>query len=303
MLYLLRSFTRTKSLLKVGYASDVDKRITQYLSHSPGIEPIATRKGDKLEERLIHVYLHFLGYGVCKDEWYEDCPEIITLFHSSFDRIKRVVWKRRDRIFPNGWWREAFGSWKDLFEYIKPSNFEASLLSRNRIDVQHSKYILNMDTASISGNGELDDIILEFNSISRFEAKMKFIVNLDKNTINEILEFLPENFKLYLSSVGLEKCRALKYNERLIKQEMSNLSKMEEVKKIVFDTFKVGKYNKYTLRYIKGFLSDVYSKLKITTAPKAADLEKYFDLKLCQITNKETGKRDKAFEIIKRKEG
>ena len=36
-------------------------------------------------------------------------------------------------------------------------------------------------------------------------------------------------------------------------------------------------------------------------SPKASDLEKYFELRPCKVTNKETGKRDHGFEILRRK--
>ena len=47
MLYLIRSFSRGgKSILKVGYTEDINKRMNQYFYYSPGFELIATREGD-----------------------------------------------------------------------------------------------------------------------------------------------------------------------------------------------------------------------------------------------------------------
>ena len=53
---------------------------------------------------------------------------------------------------------------------------------------------------------------------------------------------------------------------------------------------------------IKDSLKDIYAKSGIDCHPKASDLENYFDLKKIQITNKETGKRDSAYKILKIKE-
>ena len=52
---------------------------------------------------------------------------------------------------------------------------------------------------------------------------------------------------------------------------------------------------------IKNMLKDLYKFLGYNKTPKANDLEKYFEIKLCKVTV-ETGKQDNGFKIIKRKE-
>lgn len=55
MLYILRSpYKNGKTLLKVGYANDIDTRISQYKSHNPGIELISYREGSLEDERILH---------------------------------------------------------------------------------------------------------------------------------------------------------------------------------------------------------------------------------------------------------
>jgi hypothetical protein len=49
-------------------------------------------------------------------------------------------------------------------------------------------------------------------------------------------------------------------------------------------------------------LGDIYKKSNYIASPKASDLEKYFEVKLFKITNKETGKRDYYYEILKKKD-
>ena len=48
-------------------------------------------------------------------------------------------------------------------------------------------------------------------------------------------------------------------------------------------------------------LKDLYKFLGYNKTPKANDLVKYFEIKLCKVTV-ETGKQDNGFKIIKRKE-
>ena len=68
---------------------------------------------------------------------------------------------------------------------------------------------------------------------------------------------------------------------------------------IVYSEFKVGE--KYLKSYIKQRLGDIYESLGLKLSPKATDLEKYFEVKLCKITNKETNKRDHCYELISKK--
>lgn len=73
-------------------------------------------------------------------------------------------------------------------------------------------------------------------------------------------------------------------------------SVVEEVK----SKFIVGQ--RYSKAYIKETLRIIYKTSGYSKTPKAIDLEELFDLKSCNITNKETGKRDPGFEIIKLKD-
>ena len=60
----------------------------------------------------------------------------------------------------------------------------------------------------------------------------------------------------------------------------------------ILSVFTVG--NKYLKSEIKEELKDIYTELGYNKTPKANDLEKYFEIRPCKITNKETGKRNKA---------
>ena len=60
--------------------------------------------------------------------------------------------------------------------------------------------------------------------------------------------------------------------------------------------------NRYLKSDIKETLRKIYEDLGYDKTPKASDLEEYFELRSCQIKNKETGKKDHGFEILKKKE-
>jgi hypothetical protein len=110
---------------------------------------------------------------------------------------------------------------------------------------------------------------------------------------------VPRKYQNYVSLLGPEKCKALRGSEKLILEELGNMDKMDEAKRLIVGLFSLG--SSYTLRDIKCKLQELYDSLGITNKPKASDLEEYFVIKPCLVTNKETGKRDKAYEIIKKK--
>lgn len=95
MLYLIKSFGRDgKSILKIGYTDDLNRRMSQYFYNNPCFELIATREGDELLEDMIQVYLKSLGYQYQRsgrlNEWFIDTPEIYQIFHIYQEKLERV---------------------------------------------------------------------------------------------------------------------------------------------------------------------------------------------------------------------
>ena len=81
---------------------------------------------------------------------------------------------------------------------------------------------------------------------------------------------------------------------------MSKNNTIEKVSNAIFNEFLEN--TRYTKSYIKEKLTKIYEDNNYSKTPKANDLEDYFDLKICQVRNKDTGKLDNGFEIIKKKE-
>lgn len=106
MLYLVRSYGpgRNQSILKIGFTDDLKTRERQYFSHDPFSQFISVREGDLVLEGLIHRYLRSLGLqyertGRSLEEWFENKPEVLTVFHLSREAIEKLVWRNRDKIF------------------------------------------------------------------------------------------------------------------------------------------------------------------------------------------------------------
>lgn len=299
MMYLLRSFTRKGTILKIGYASDGNRRFAQYQSHNPGIEFISSREGDILMETAFHVYLRFLGFSACKNEWYIDCPEVLTEFHTDFRKVKKTIWKHRSEIFPDCWWQNCY-CWRDTYELVMPEGYNPSLLSKNPIDVQYARYVLDKNSiASPANNPELDNVISKFNMLDGFDIRLKYLTELDKEILRKILEYLPENYQNYISFVGLDKYTSLNCSGKLIEQEMNNINKMNQISQIIIKKFSVG--SKYLVSDIKKRLIEIYNKFDYPSTPTAAKLSDYFETKECLMKADGKSSRQKALEILKRK--
>jgi hypothetical protein len=100
MLYLIRSFTRSGTYLKVGYTGDIERRMRDYLTENPGRELIGTRAGDLTEETRMHLYLTACGFKAdFLEEWFQDCPGVLSGFHDRREKMDRLIWRKRETLF------------------------------------------------------------------------------------------------------------------------------------------------------------------------------------------------------------
>jgi hypothetical protein len=118
------------------------------------------------------------------------------------------------------------------------------------------------------------------------------------------LNYIPVRTRNYIILLGFKEIKACNYQRSKIIKRLSNKSStkesMDSIKDDILSTFMPGE--KYTKIYIKDKIKSIYEANNYSKTPKAIDLEEYFELKPCQITNKETGKLDHGFKIIKIKE-
>ena len=100
MLYLIRSFTRSGTYLKVGFTDNIERRMRDYLTENPGRELIGTRAGDLTEETRLHLYLTACGWKAgFLDEWFIDCPGVLSGFHDRREKMDRLIWRKRELVF------------------------------------------------------------------------------------------------------------------------------------------------------------------------------------------------------------
>ena len=125
MLYLIRTFCRLKkTYLKIGFTDNINLRFNSYEDHNPFFENISSRPGGKYLEMKLHLYLKALGYKEkFKEEWFIDCPEVISLFHQKLGKINKTIWMKRDILFSRADFKETGNQLKKtIYEELRMLN-------------------------------------------------------------------------------------------------------------------------------------------------------------------------------------
>jgi hypothetical protein len=102
MLYLIRTFGRSNKdrFLKVGFTDDIAKRFNTYKTQNPFFEPVSVRSGSEYDECLLHLYLYSKDLKArFLNEWFLDNDIVLKEFHASIDKIRKTVWKFREKLF------------------------------------------------------------------------------------------------------------------------------------------------------------------------------------------------------------
>ena len=128
MIYLIRTYgDGGKSALKIGFASNLETRMSQYFYMNPFFKIISSREGDELLEDLLHYYLYYKGFQYKIDgklnEWFIDDPKVVKIFDISIEDLEKELWENRDKVF------DLKGKLKNsldykLFEYLYQKNKE-----------------------------------------------------------------------------------------------------------------------------------------------------------------------------------
>lgn len=186
------------------------------------------------------------------------------------------------------------------YEISRP-DYQERVLIRKDLD--------STDNLTISDRnlGGLDNFIesfrSEFNSDNNFIRRMKMYYRLVtefsdiyKQNIKIFHTIIPSNYQGYMNLLGPERIKANGYIEVDILNEMESVLSVDNIKAEVLMKFHTGQ--RYSTKFIKVELAEIYNKLRIKKTAKASDLNDWFDLKSCTVLNKETNKWDRGFEII-----
>ena len=154
-------------------------------------------------------------------------------------------------------------------------------------------------------NQEVSGFLKVYTGLNTIHDKLKLLCEygLSESAIQIVLGQINDSdeIKSYYTSLTPNRLKALSYNSHKIKKELGIVTFSQELlERGIYSEFKVG--DKLKMSDIKFRLKNLYDSINYTATPKATDLENYFELKKCKVTDRVTKLRENCFEIISRKE-
>lgn len=281
MIYLIQSAGYDDSgnfihILKIGFTEDStsNNRFTAYRNHNPTNKVLYKIPGGTSQDEL-NLHNYFRKFRKFGNEWYEYVPDIIEFFrtHTTANSLS---------ILPT-------------FKAKKEKKLERQ---------EEKERIKNLEQSLSKEEGEIYQAMSELNSYS----KLKYLCELmssGKNIFNLIplaFQTHTEKFIKYFKVIGPIRIKALGYNIIKLNNELELAAfDPKELDRLICSEFSVGEI--ISLRNIKFKLKNIYSKCNYTRAPKATDLEDYFEIKEVYLMELVDGKRKKSrgYEILSKK--
>ena len=153
-------------------------------------------------------------------------------------------------------------------------------------------------------NQEVSEFLRIYTGLTTIYDKLKLLCEygLSSDAINIVLGQIADSdeIKSYYTSLGPQRLKSLGYNLTKIKKELGIVTFSQELlESSIYSEFKIG--DKLKMSEIKNMLGKIYSSINYDATPKATDLENYFEVKKCKVTDKITKLRENYFEIIKKR--
>lgn len=332
---------KLEDLLKIGYTEDsnYNNRMAAYKLHNPFTYILYTIKeaDDKIETAL-HRYFRKYRYDNYGKEWFYYNQKIIDFFKeyktkellekklqhilSYTSKIDDVQLYKNIKLIVNRWLcliSNDIDSLKESSRKIKSYILDCKNNINNKIFVKEdivrylkTKYNISRDieidlldyiSGNIKNSETVNNFLTEFTNKYIFREKMGMLCTypLTDNERGIVLDQIPLTYKKYYEILGPSRLYALGYNITKIEKEyQATLFNKDNLKDKIYSNYQEG--NKYSRNSIKEDLQKLYDSLNYTKKAKASDLEEYFEVKDCTVLNKETGKYDRGFELIKKKE-
>ena len=342
MIYVIRSaavvdesIPSFEFILKIGYCRDDREKVrtATYLTENPTIKILFTIPGgtEQDEKNLHHHFRKYLRY---RNEWFSYNQEILDFFttHTTKESLEELdtYYSKKKLIELEQLKNARFLENKqkyinpilnslgeiDILEYVKKQEELVEILNNlfltsSDIDSYFKTNYPDVDFNTPEIISEKSKKILqEFENQQFFNNKMRYLysLNMDEDVAKQVLDNIYDTrYSKYYWTISSSRAGSLKYQKGNLEEEYQNiinpkdLSQIEEdVRTKILSSFLPE--NRYLKSDIKETLRKIYEDLGYDKTPKASDLEEYFELHPCQIKNKETGKKDNGFEILKKKE-
>lgn len=154
----------------------------------------------------------------------------------------------------------------------------------------------------MSRGSEISKFLEDFNTLPSFNSKMRALCEsgFSDYEMSAILDQVPKTYKNYYLVLGPERCKANGYNVTYIDREYSaTVMNKDDMKEEIYQRFSVGEV--YSNKEAKEALTEIYNKYNYNKAPKANDLENYFEVVRTKKPADETGFRATGLKLIRRK--
>ena len=327
--------TEFEKLLKIGYCRDDREKVrtATYLTENPTIKTLFTIPGgtEQDEKNLHHHFRKYLKYG---NEWFSYEQEILEFFtthttkesleeldlHLSQSKLIKLQKEKNAKFLENKqkYINPILHSLEEvnILEYVKKQ--EELVKTLNNLFLTSSDIDNYFKTNYPGINFDIPEklskkvkkILLEIDNLKQFSDKMRFLYSLhmDEEIAKQVLDNIYDTrFAKYYWTISASRAGTLHYRSGELEKEYQSILHPEDtsiidgkVKDEILKTFSISE--RYTKSYLKSKLGEIYTSLSYNKTPKANDLGEYFELQPCQITNKETGKKDHGFRIVKIKE-
>lgn len=332
MIYLIRSYGKGgKSLLKIGFTAednDTGKRIEQYFYYNPLCEVICTIHGGT-EEHKSKLHYKFKEHLVRGREWFEDKDEIVNYIKSAtlkdLDQLplKKLHTRLNNKSLIKKWSICKLleyvlrGEGKDitvdnLENMLKVVKYKSTTPELIFLDLQQSNHYPSIQSKTWeevekllypSINSEVDKFFEVYDQLTTYVDKIHCIVDfilenphLQEPILNNLVD--SDKIKQQLITVGPERIKGLGYHMTKINRAMGiTIFDKSTFMNEIYNSFEIGK--KYTKKYIKEELGEIYKSADFKGTPKANDLDKWFELREVRMTV--DGKKVPGFEIVKKK--
>ena len=187
-----------------------------------------------------------------------------------------------------------------------------------QVDYKDRFRVFNALGEQVKKSDLVQKILQEFEEQKYFTGKMKYLYSLhmDADIAKQVLNNIYDtHYAKYYWNIPSNRAGSLKYQKGELEKEYQSIinpssviedsnSSDSEMKNLirqkVENIFTID--TKYLKFNIKESLRKIYTELGYDKTPKASDLEEYFEIKDCLISNTVTGKMEHGFKIIKKKE-
>jgi hypothetical protein len=304
MIYLIKVDYREVTLLKIGYAKSIKRRLTQYITENPLFELLDHREGDRRLEELLHDL--FKEYKFEKGrEWFYYDDYIVENFHFGFEesflieRIKRNIDKVRSfskklRLYCE--FKEKYPETTFIVDYLqKYINILGIEKCKELGYKENSLYKEICDSGFFEEFKNEEDRIVNdflnnyFYKTGLFHEKMKLYCEFSdmysgNSAIMEGLNHRIEDpkFLKYYRYYGTKGCSSRKYQEADLYRGWEDASKSDKLSSIIYSKYQTG--DKISMIDLKLGLKEIYSSLSISKTAKATDLGEYFSLTKTHVT-------------------